>query len=137
MSPITADDLVDKLSWLTVHFFDGDFGMADHNVSLGQQTLGDGRVSVHNVTKLNLLLSKLFLNINIFKANVCAIFEAKVSYRISLCPYACIWIYTPPPSKHHYHPTKDEGLNKSSNLRHYLLILVSLKTFFPAYHLRL
>jgi len=53
--------LVDKLSGLSIHLFDRDAGMPDLDVTVGEQTLGNVGVGVHNVTELDLLLSELLL----------------------------------------------------------------------------
>ena len=46
--------LVDKLSGLSIHLLDRDAGMTDLDVTVGQQTLGNVGVGVHNVTELDL-----------------------------------------------------------------------------------
>ena len=46
--------LVDKLSGLSIHLLDRDAGMPDLDVTVGEQTLGNVGVGVHNVTELDL-----------------------------------------------------------------------------------
>ncbi len=77
--------LVDKLSWLSIHLFDGHLSIADHDISLSQQTAGDSRVGVHHITEFHLLLAKLFLKIVIKLNYLTKIIKGKKNF----------WFYKP------------------------------------------
>jgi len=53
--------LVCEDGWLTIHLLDRHLGVSHHHISGTQQSPGNLRLSVHNISKLDLLLSKLLL----------------------------------------------------------------------------
>jgi len=56
-----ADPLVVEDSGLAVHLLDLYFGVADHDMPNAKKTLSHLRVSVYDISKLDLLLAKLLL----------------------------------------------------------------------------
>jgi len=59
--PEAGEELVVEDGRLTVHLLDSDLGVADHDITLGQQPPGHLLLGVHNVSELDLLLPELLL----------------------------------------------------------------------------
>merc|ERR1712002_1151708 len=53
--------LIGEKRWLTIHLLDSNTSMAHKHMTSSKQPTGNFRLCIHNISKLDLLLAKLFL----------------------------------------------------------------------------